>query len=718
MPQEVLHDQPVLPVEIPLGVKICVENDLTQMSTYVLLEQEDWFEDDMSFMRRFVKPGMRILDIGANHGVYGLTFARLLEDAGHVWAIEPASQPGAMIEAGIRLNGLQERISLLPVALSDHEGEAELNLGGSSELNTLQTTNGSNRTETIQLRTLDGLLDVLGTEPIDFIKLDAEGEEVNVLKGGHRFFQQHDPVILFELKHGSHVNFKLLGAFEILGMSCYYLVPGLQALVPVDDPQKVDGYTLNLYAMKPSKAAELAGRGLLLDSSNESSSPDETSGETDWAEALADRPFSAFFLQGWRESRAVFEAEPDWSEYASSLSELLAFEHPGLPLGTRWKAACRAVARLEARIQQHGVEARTVLLLIRLLNGMGARSRAIGTITRHGLIFKSPRREVMERPFVPPLPSQDALPVKSDPSLWLEARVQEALERRRAFSSFFTRDVNLLSQIVKNPERSVETDRRVALKFLSMDKRVKVRPESWLCLKSHDNRNTWFWKEWAESGTVQRVRPKIYLIAGMHRSGSTWLYNAVRLLLKAWPATGGKVAGGWVVDWQNLPRTEHMVIKTHGYQEAWVRRADLVFYSYRDLRDAMASFRRKFGLADPLALAMQSIQNDKALRGVARYAMRYEQMIEDKVACLRDIASVLGMPVPDDTRLADIAREIDSLSYDSPGPRNAQYHLENLLHKGHITNGQHGSWDKDIPALVIREMERRHEGWLRENRYL
>jgi hypothetical protein len=42
----------------------------------VLLEQEDWFEKEIAFVRRLLRSGMRAVDIGANYGTYTLAMAR------------------------------------------------------------------------------------------------------------------------------------------------------------------------------------------------------------------------------------------------------------------------------------------------------------------------------------------------------------------------------------------------------------------------------------------------------------------------------------------------------------------------------------------------------------------------------------------------------------------------------------------------------------------
>ena len=60
------------------GVRIVVPDSLNLITTYVLREQEDWFEDEIKFLRHLIKPGQRVIDIGANYGVYTLAMAKLV----------------------------------------------------------------------------------------------------------------------------------------------------------------------------------------------------------------------------------------------------------------------------------------------------------------------------------------------------------------------------------------------------------------------------------------------------------------------------------------------------------------------------------------------------------------------------------------------------------------------------------------------------------------
>ena len=100
-------------------------------------------------------------------------------------------------------------------------------------------------------------------EDISFVKIDAEGEEENIIEGGHRFFAEHSPLIQYEIKAGSGLNLGLANVFAALGYQSYRLVPGLDVLVPFD-PQSADGFLLNLFCCKPDRAARLAADNWLV----------------------------------------------------------------------------------------------------------------------------------------------------------------------------------------------------------------------------------------------------------------------------------------------------------------------------------------------------------------------------------------------------------------------------------------------------------------------
>src|SRR5215470_15490642 len=96
-----------MPITLPLvdGTQVVVPDSLDLITPYVLREQQDWFEDEIKFLRRLLKPGDKVIDIGANYGVYTLSMARTVGPEGRVWAFEPASGTASLLAEGIAANG-------------------------------------------------------------------------------------------------------------------------------------------------------------------------------------------------------------------------------------------------------------------------------------------------------------------------------------------------------------------------------------------------------------------------------------------------------------------------------------------------------------------------------------------------------------------------------------------------------------------------------------
>ena len=103
-------------LELPGQVRIVVPDDLDVTTTYVLQEQGDWFEDEMRFVRALARPGMRVIDAGANFGVYALTFAGAVGPTGRVWAVEPGAQALAYLARSVAANDYTN-LEILPCAL-------------------------------------------------------------------------------------------------------------------------------------------------------------------------------------------------------------------------------------------------------------------------------------------------------------------------------------------------------------------------------------------------------------------------------------------------------------------------------------------------------------------------------------------------------------------------------------------------------------------------
>jgi FkbM family methyltransferase len=251
-------------LRLATGQTIHVPGRISSMTTYVLLEQERWFEGEIGFVARLLEAGEDALDIGANHGVYTLALAGSAAD-GRVWAFEPTREPRARLERTVAANGLQARVCVVPCALSDRSGPAVFHTSAQSELNSMHAQGGAVE-ETVALDTLDAFAQrELTGRRVGFVKIDAEGEEPRVLQGGHHFFQTREPIVMFEMIAGTRPQLGLLDDFAALGYGIFRHLAELDLLVeyqPSGDPN--DSWVLNLFAVKPAQQERLARQGLLL----------------------------------------------------------------------------------------------------------------------------------------------------------------------------------------------------------------------------------------------------------------------------------------------------------------------------------------------------------------------------------------------------------------------------------------------------------------------
>lgn len=455
-------------LEMSGGARVVVPDSLHSITPYVLFEQHDWFEDEIIFLRRALQPGQQAIDVGANCGVYTLSMAKTVGPEGAVWAFEPASSTAALLEQGIAANAFTQ-VVLERTALSRDCGTARLSLNDSSELNALvhsgQSKTGS---ETVRLVTLDDCMQRYGWERIDFLKIDAEGEEANIIKGGSRFLSELSPLILYEVKAGAQVHLGLVDDFAALGYDSYRLVPGLDLLAPFDATAAPDGYLLNLFCCKRDRAASLAQRGLLIDAASMAACGAERRVESfleagrdkySWKRVLARMPYGEAFAPLWESAR---DEDP---ALTGALGCFAVSQDTDLDPLLRFGALESAFRSLTHLCQRQPGHLR-LASLGRVAREYGARAIAVAALGYLSETLAKDKRVDPDEPFLPAGKRFDAIaPRAEDLQGWILASVLEELERLSAFSSFFTGNAarTRLERIASLGYASAEMERRLLL---------------------------------------------------------------------------------------------------------------------------------------------------------------------------------------------------------------------------------------------------------------
>jgi FkbM family methyltransferase len=160
-------------------------------------------EQELRELPRLVTPGTIAVDVGAHFGTYSYALARLVGKTGLVISVEPIAEDADLLESAARQ--LRLPIQVHRCALSSTSGVATLNVPDlhgrqKTALASLQEgESGSTTSREVETRTLDHLLANVD-RPVSFIKIDVEGHERAVLKGGREAIARHKPNLLIEIE--------------------------------------------------------------------------------------------------------------------------------------------------------------------------------------------------------------------------------------------------------------------------------------------------------------------------------------------------------------------------------------------------------------------------------------------------------------------------------------------------------------------------------------
>ena len=145
-----------------------------------------WNPDEYRAFRAAVKTGMTALDVGANVGAYSLLLGQWVGSSGAVFAFEPAPAARDGLQRHVHLNALDGVVRAVPVAVGAARSKARFVVeptAGEGRLATARDSrDGGSATIEVPVTTIDEFCAREKLTP-DFIKIDVEGAELDVLRG-------------------------------------------------------------------------------------------------------------------------------------------------------------------------------------------------------------------------------------------------------------------------------------------------------------------------------------------------------------------------------------------------------------------------------------------------------------------------------------------------------------------------------------------------------
>lgn len=247
-------------IKTEAGFVLCPVSDLSIIAC--LADTGDLERGTRVLIQRLLEPGAVFVDVGANLGIHTLAAATAMHGQGKIVAFEPFDTTCRLLEETVRINGHAGITQIHQAAVSDQAGQHALYLGKSSGHHSLYALAQEDATDVapVAVRTVR-LDEVLGQRaPVTLIKIDAEGAELEVLRGAAATVAANPEIGLIVEFGMSHLTRNhedaghWLAQFESLGLEYRAIDPATGALECWSLAQLAAVDSINLFFARPGAA--------------------------------------------------------------------------------------------------------------------------------------------------------------------------------------------------------------------------------------------------------------------------------------------------------------------------------------------------------------------------------------------------------------------------------------------------------------------------------
>jgi len=158
------------------------------------------------FFRARIRSGQTCFDIGANVGVYVMQFANWTRPAGRVVAFEPNPETRKVLESHIQLNGISDRVTVVPCAVGKSSGTATLYAAGVDGMSRLNAPNSAIADKVhpvdVPVISVDDYIRQSNITP-DILMVDIEGFEIAAISGAMQLIKEKRDLLIVVEMHPS-----------------------------------------------------------------------------------------------------------------------------------------------------------------------------------------------------------------------------------------------------------------------------------------------------------------------------------------------------------------------------------------------------------------------------------------------------------------------------------------------------------------------------------
>jgi FkbM family methyltransferase len=154
--------------------------------------------ETMYLLEKLLRPGMVMVDVGANIGYFSLQASKIVGSTGKVFSFEPDPSTFLLLKKNVKANKLEKTIIPINEAVKAKSGYSPFYIGvKSSGVGSLFKAPGTGSTKvTVKTTSLDEYFEKLNWPKIDFIKIDVEGAEKFVLEGMNQVVKRNNDIFL------------------------------------------------------------------------------------------------------------------------------------------------------------------------------------------------------------------------------------------------------------------------------------------------------------------------------------------------------------------------------------------------------------------------------------------------------------------------------------------------------------------------------------------
>jgi FkbM family methyltransferase len=236
----------ILPLDVAPQIELLLPDLAEEYELY--LYRAPLLEAEFFYLRRLIAPGMRVLNIGANVGIYALASAQLVGPSGEVHAFEPAARTFRQLTANVHWNQqrglIGDNVHCHQLAIADAIGTMRLYEYSNHLQRSLVAQQPDQPFEDVRAISLDGWLDQQGITNVELLWIDVEGAEALVLQGAAALLSRAAaPIIVCELNKKFGTPEQIWNLLARHGYRFWHYNARHDRLQPVSHPLSGEIYT-------------------------------------------------------------------------------------------------------------------------------------------------------------------------------------------------------------------------------------------------------------------------------------------------------------------------------------------------------------------------------------------------------------------------------------------------------------------------------------------